>query len=139
MGLERFIRVIVVLALVCCGGAVVGAPEEGQATQAAEQGQVAEAALMAAPEQRMAPVAGDIQAARARLEAELVQRGEAEPDARVLVAGLSDEDVRVLAENPRMLSRGGEATAEQKWGIAALIGVGLGIAAAFTLATILAM
>jgi hypothetical protein len=55
------------------------------------------------------------------------------------VAGLSDEDVRVLAENPRMLSRGGEATAEQKWGIAALIGVGAGIAAAFTLATILAM
>jgi hypothetical protein len=139
VGLNRFMRVIVVLGLVCCGGVAVGAPDEGRMPQAAEQGLAARAAVPAAPEQTAAPVAEEMRGARTRLEAELVQRGEAEQDARVLVAGLSDEDVRVLAENPRMLSRGGEATAEEKWGIAALIGVGLGIAAAFTLATILAM
>lgn len=131
MSLDGFMRVVVVVGLVCCGGVVAGAPEEGTGSQGAER-----AAVTAAREQ---PVAGDIRAARARLEVELVQRGEAEQDARVMVAGLSDEDVRVLAENPRMLSRGGEATAEEKWGVAALIGVAAGIGAAFALATMLAM
>jgi hypothetical protein len=134
VSLDGFMRFAVLVGLACCGGVVVGAPAEGTGPQGAEG-----AAVTAARERPVAPVAGDVQAARARLEAELVQRGEAAQDARVMVAGLSDEDVRVLAENPRMLSLGGEATAEQKWGVAAVIGVAAGIGAAFALATILAM
>lgn len=42
--------------------------------------------------------------ARARLAQHLVDRGAAEQEATLIVNTLTDEDVRVLADNPRMLT-----------------------------------
>ena len=54
-----------------------------------------------AAEADLVPAADD---ARARLIQHLVDRGAAEEEATLVVNTLTDEDVRVLADNPRMLT-----------------------------------
>lgn len=68
----------------------------------------------------------------------LTQRDFSAPDARVLVASLTDDDVRVLAQNPQMLCLAGDK-GEADLALAALIGVGIGIGAVVLLASALAM
>ena len=48
--------------------------------------------------------------ARETLVLHLVERGASEADARLVVKALNDEDVRVLSENPRMLTPAGDST-----------------------------
>ena len=76
--------------------------------------------------------------ARSLLANHLTQRDFSAPDARVLVASLTDDDVRVLAQNPQMLCLAGDK-GEADLALAALIGVGIGIGAVVLLASALAM
>ena len=76
--------------------------------------------------------------ARSLLAGHLTRRDYSALDARVLVASLTDDDVRVLAQNPQMLCLAGDK-GEADLALAALIGVGLGIGAVVLLASALAM
>jgi hypothetical protein len=71
------------------------------------------------PEQDAAvvDVAASIDGARASLAQHLVERGATPEQASSIVGALADEDVRVLAENPKMLSSASANSTLITWAI----------------------